>query len=162
MATVALTPKRGMMTARVFENPHAGIPPTLFFDIEIPLRPFKYQGEMQKTSVQLNFINFGVKDWRDLPGKEFTFPKNPTEGYIDGSLYLADTHNPADTTRIRLGALKGKTLPAEVDIEFDFTYEGPAELGKVRVTWQVELSIDPSELDRVIAEASQVVKKRNS
>lgn len=161
MATRVLNPKRGTMTARVFDNPHTGIPPTLFFDIEIPVRPFKYKGKMQRTEVLLNFINFRVADWRELPGREFTFPTNPKKGYIDGSMYLDHAHNPADTTRIRFGPLKGKkTLPASLDIEFDFTFEGPEQLGKVAVTSQVDLRVEPEELDKVIEEARQVVKPR--
>jgi len=161
MAGVALIPTAGEMTARIFDNPNIGIPPTLFFDIEIPVRPFKYKGKTQKTSAVLEFIDFGVGDWRELPGREFTFPKNPEEGFIDGSLLLEDAHNPADATRIRFAPLKGTAiLPASLDIEFDFTQEGLEELGTISVTWDVELAIDPRALDAVCEEARRVVKGR--
>jgi hypothetical protein len=153
------------MTARVFENPHVRIPPTLFFDIEIPVRPFKYKRNTQKTSAQLEFIDFGIEDWRELPEREFLFPVNPADGYIDGSLYLwSDSegggHNPADATRMRFGRLRGKTLPASIDIMFDFTQEGFDALGTISVTWDVKLKIDPDALDAACEEARRVVKKR--
>lgn len=148
------------MTAKVFENPHVRISPTLFFEVKIFLRPFSYDGEVQRSTLRLDFIEFGVSDWRELPSRQFNFPKNPAKGCIDGSLYLADVHNPADVTRIRFGALERNALPVELDLELDFTYEGPAELGRVSVTWQVDLAIDSSLLGRVIEEARRVVKRR--
>ncbi|MBX9677767.1 MAG: hypothetical protein K2X38_03305 [Gemmataceae bacterium] len=160
MANLVLGPQRGTMSAKVFQNPHLRIPPSLFFKIEIPLNPFQFQGETQVTSVRLDFIDFGVFDWKELPNREFRFPKNPEDGYIDGSMYLGGTHNPADCTRIRFGNLEQKTLPTSLDIEFDFTYEGPIELGKVAVTWQVDLDVDSAGLDRVIEESRRVIKKR--
>ena len=153
MGDLDLRPKPGSLTARVFENINIGLPPTLFFDIEIPLEPFEYDGETEETTVRLDFIEFKVGDWRALPGKNFTFPTNPTLGYIDGSMYLAGAHNPADVTAIRCRALENDLLRAEVDLRFDFTYEGPEELGVVAVSWPVELVVDPSQLDAAFAEA---------
>src|SRR4030088_2885308 len=102
---IDLVPTSGRMTARVFENTFTRLPPTLFFDIEIFLKPFEFEEDVEveivNTSVRLDFIKFQVPDWRDLAGQEFHFPKNPQSGYIDGSIYLGGAHNPADATRIR-------------------------------------------------------------
>jgi hypothetical protein len=163
MADIALVPAAGSITATVFENANIGIPPTLFFEIEIPLRPFTYHGECQDTSVRLDFIDFGVGDWRDLAGREFRFPVNPEPGYIDGSIHLGNAHNPADTTRIAFGALaEGNTLSATLDITFDFTQEGNDDLGIISVTWEgVELAFDPAQLDAVCADARRIIKPRS-
>jgi hypothetical protein len=144
------------MSARVFENPHIGLKPILFFDIEIPLEPFEFDGETQETAVELCFIEFAVPDWRQLEGREYAFPVNPEPGYIDGSLYLGGAYNPADTTRIRFGQLDGDSIHAEFDIVFDFEYEGPTELGQVEVRWALPLSIDAQQLDEAVAEAKSV------
>jgi len=154
--SIDLIPTGGQLSARIFENPNIGLPPTLFFDIEISLQPFKFEDELQETSVYLNFIDFGVRDWKMLSGSNFAFPKNPENGYIDGSMYLGGAHNPADATRIRFGDLVGNILPASIDIEFDFTYEGPAELGIIKVTWDVDLELNPQDLDRVMDEARPI------
>jgi len=52
---------------RVFENRKIGIPPTLFFDIEIPLEPFQYNGETEETIVRLDFIEFDVATGEHFP-----------------------------------------------------------------------------------------------
>jgi hypothetical protein len=143
------------LTARIFENRNIALPPTLFFDIEIPVEPFEFDGETQDTAVRLDFIEFDVTDWRQLSVRTFGFPTNPTPGYIDGSMYLAGAHNPADVTTIRCGTVENNLLKAEIDIQFDFTYEGPEELGVIVVSWPVELVLDPSQLDAVFADAKR-------
>lgn len=52
------------------------------------------------------------------------------------------------------------TLAAILDIEFDFTFEGLARLGRIPVTWRVELEIDPDQLDKAAEEAAKAGKKR--
>jgi len=153
---VPFAPMAGRLTARVFSNPHVGLPATLFFDIEIPLRPFEFDGALQTTAVRLDFIRFPVSDWRQFEDREFRFPVSPRPGYIDGSVYLGEAHNPCDVTRIRFGPLAGRTLQAELDLRFDFEYEGPAELGKPAATWTVPLAFDPAQLDEAVAEARRL------
>lgn len=155
---INLIPTRGSLSAQVFENENIGLPPTLFFDIEIFLKPFRFEGEVQRTSIRLDFIRFGVDDWKKLPGSRFTFPKNPVDGYIDGSLYLADAHNFADTTLIHFGELKGKLLRASFEIDIDFTAEGPEELGIPHLSFTVDLKLNPKELKAVMEEAKRVIK----
>lgn len=165
MAGISLVPEKGDLDAMVFRNLRVGIPATLFFSIVIPLRPFRYKDETQTTRVVLEFIDFGVQNWRQLPEREFLFPKNPEEGYIDGSLYLSShavgAHNPADATRIRFGLLKGEaTLPAFLDIEFDFTQGGFDDLGRISVIWDVDLALDPAGLDAMCEKAHRVGKQK--
>ena len=153
MPALEMVPQPGTLTAHVFENEHIDLPPTLFFCVEIPVEPFELDGELQQTSARLDFIRFGVRGWRDLAGREFEFPRNPGEGYIDGSLYLGDVHNPAEVTRIRFGHFRDSNITATFDIAIDFTFEGPEKLGVVGATWEVELSFDPAVLDSAVQEA---------
>ena len=148
-----LEPLTGKLKNYVFENEFLKILPAVVYDINLPIRPFEFEGEVQDTLVCLSRIRFDVSDWRKLPRSEFRFPINPTQGYIDGSMYLGDAHNPVDVTRIRFGRLDGNVLEAELDIQFDFTYEGPSHLGKPNYTWNVVLELDPDMMDRVIRDA---------
>jgi hypothetical protein len=134
-----LEPLTGSLTSYLFENAFLNILPAIVYDIDLPMRPFEFEGEVQDTSVGLSRIQFDGLDWRDLAGREFRFPINPTEGYVDGSMYLGGVHNPADVTRIRFGSLDGTMLTAELDIQLDFTYEGPGYLGKPHYTWNIVL-----------------------
>lgn len=150
---MTLVPFTGTLKNYVFENEFLNIAPAVVYDIDLPIRPFDYHGVMQETLVCLCRIRFDVSDWRRLANCEFRFPVNPTDGYVDGSIYLGDAHNPADVTRIHFGHSDGDILEAEIDIQFDFTYEGLSELGKPKYKWKVALQLDPDALDSVIREA---------
>lgn len=144
-----LSPRLGQMSSRVFENPAIGIQSAIFCDIEIPIEPIEYSEEVYETSVRLEFIRFPVSAWRLLEGQAFDFPINPTDGYIDGSIYLAHTHNPVDVTRIEFGAMENGQVMAKLDMLFDFEYEGLDEFGRFSKTWQVKLSFDEAQLDAI-------------
>ena len=153
-----VVPAEGALTARIFENENIGLDPTLFFDILIPLQPFQFKGEDVSTSVSLEFIQLSiVADWREIAGQSYDFPVDPEEGCIDGSLYLEDAHNPADATRIAFGTIESGRISCRVEITFDFTCEGPEELGTPTLLWDVQLAIDEGELDRVLAEARKLL-----
>src|SRR5688572_19842786 len=101
MASDVFTPGGGTLTARVFANPHARVPPTLFYDIAFPVhvtlpepvgRPL-FSTDEPVTEVQLEFIDLGGGNWRSLPGREFTFPAGPDDEYPDGGVYLGGTHH---------------------------------------------------------------------
>jgi hypothetical protein len=156
VTSIVLQPGAATLSAHVFENPSIGLPLTLFYRIAIPLEPFTWDGEEHRTTIALDFISFPVASWRDLPGREFTFPVNPTDGYIDGSVYLGQVHNPADTTRIQFSPFSANgMLQATFEMRFDFEHEGPEKLGIVAVNWTIDVHGDPSELDAVMLEAER-------
>lgn len=149
-----VVPRLGTLSARVFENENIGLEPTLFFDIEIPLQPFQFKGEEVSTSVCLQFIQIPVKnDWREIAGQTYPFPVNPEDGYIDGSIYLDNAHNPADAARLTFGQLEAGQISCKILTTFDFTYEGPEELGTPTVEWDIRLALNEEQLDRVMTEA---------
>lgn len=149
-----LNPTIGTLTARLFSNEHVGLPLTLFFDIDLPVQPFEFDGEPQETSIRLEFIELPVRDWREIFGRTFRFPINPEPGYIDGSVYIGNVHNPVDVTQIRFAQASGSRVAIVADICVDFTYEGPCELGQLRREWATSLDFDESALDQVFRAAS--------
>jgi hypothetical protein len=94
------------------------------FSIEIPFEEFQAHNEVIETSIRLDGIDFGIRDFQELGGRIFTFPVNPEDGYIDGSMYLLGAHNPVDVIAIRFGAVMGKSLTATFTMRFLFEFEG--------------------------------------
>lgn len=137
-----LHPRTGRLGAEVFENEHAGIPPRVQFWIRIPLEPFRYDGEQQVTEVVLETIQLDVDDWHSIENREYRFPVNPTDGGIDGSVYLDHVHNPVGVTLIRFGSFDNDRIAATLKFAIDFTFEGRARLGVQRKTWDVVLGLD--------------------
>jgi hypothetical protein len=157
---IQLLPKSGELRSTVFENVHAGIARSVFFNVLIPIAPFDFEGQSVETSVRLDLIDFGVTDWRLLSDKSFAFPVNPAEGYVDGSMYLGHAHNPADVTRIAFGRFADSSVEVVFDIAFDFTYEGPSRLGKPSYTWTIVLNFDPIALDATLREFQVPTNRR--
>lgn len=56
-------------------------------------------------------------------GKTITFPTNPNDGYIDGSVYLLNAHNPVDVSEIKFLKIEKNTIELELTMKFHFEYE---------------------------------------
>jgi hypothetical protein len=177
MAGKAFIPDRGTLTAQVFANPSARVPPTLFYDITLPVRVmlptpigrplFPY--DEPTTEVQFEFIDLGRVEWRNLPDRKFRFPSGPDDEHPDGGIYLGGTHHSAFLTRLRFGERQGRSLTASLDIEFDLSLLRPLPAGLkplFSVRWKVSLAVSASELDTVMSEARQLLdaptKRRHS
>ncbi len=150
-----LTPQSGRLSARLFSNPQVGLPLTLFFDLDLPVEPFAFEGERQATSIRLEFIRLPVRDWRQLPGQTFRFPRNPAPGYIDGSVYLGTAHLPVDATEIRFGQVEGDRVPVVIELLVDFVDGGRPELGRLPLTWRTTVTFDATALDQVFRAARE-------
>lgn len=169
MANEAFAPGSGTLTARVFANPKARVPPTLFYDIVFPVRvalpdpaadPALFPTDEPVTEVQLEFVDLGRVDWRALPGREFRFPAGPKDEYPDGGVYLGGVHHSAFLTRLRFGELRAGALVATLDIDFDLSLLDPMPEGlepEFSVRWDVQLAVDAAGLDDVMAEARRVL-----
>ncbi|GAA0582806.1 hypothetical protein [Actinomadura livida] len=80
--------------------------------ITIPLEPFSADDEYEpatfrpgdggpelvKTEISLDHIHLSATELTGLSQRTFTFPVNPEDGYIDGSIYLVASHCPVDVT----------------------------------------------------------------
>ena len=108
--------------------------------IEVPLCPIVVTAALaeaaglvacrDETSLRLEDVLLGAADpFSDLPGRTFTFPRNPHDGFIDGSLYFGGVHNPVDVDLISFGDAAGGFLRATMEGTIDFAFEGPEALG---------------------------------
>jgi hypothetical protein len=68
--------------------------------LQVLLEPFFWKGELSKTSIRLDRIGIPSPYLKDLVGRAFKFPRNPTAGYIDGSVCIEETHQYVDVTEI--------------------------------------------------------------
>lgn len=73
------------------------------YGITIFVKPFFWDNENIETEIRLDFIDFNNKSFEELSCKDFSFPINPIEGYIDGSIYIENRHNPVDVLSICFG-----------------------------------------------------------
>jgi hypothetical protein len=166
---IVFVPSRGTLTARMFENLNNGIANSLVYNIAIPVQCVLAPSsdpdgvDQRRTAVSLDFIRIGFVDWRDLPGRVFTFPVNPAAGYVDGSVYFDGAHQYADLTRLSFGALTGATMPTVATITFHFYKNSawPTLPETASVDWDINLAVDATALDQVMAEAGTVLGARS-
>ena len=130
--------KPGQMQARLFQNLHIGLAPTLFYDITIPLEPFdsglEWEEQPVHTEFRLEFVRLPVKDWRDLDGESFEIAQDDA----DGSIYLGTAHNPVDIRRIQFTRLGETTLRIDCALFCDFESEMIADSIVVELTTEIE------------------------
>lgn len=95
---------------------------------EVGVKPFELSidgcSKNIETVIRLDTINL-PKDLGGLTGQSFTFPVNPDDGYIDGSIYFFAAHSPVDVTKIKFGEVANGKLPVTIEttwvLEFELT-----------------------------------------
>ena len=111
--------------------------------IEIELDTFSLDGleGPVTTSVRLDHFVLPtlIPSW--LAGKEFKFPVNPHEGYIDGSIYIDSAHHPVDVTAIRFGSCVGGVIAAELEMILAFEFESLCDFADTEWTCQTKLHV---------------------
>ncbi|MCJ8351502.1 hypothetical protein [Moritella sp.] len=94
--------------------------------LEIELAPFELKidddYESVKTSIRLDGIKI-PSAYSELEGREFLFPTNPENGYIDGSVYFFAAHSPVDVTKISFGKTESGKLSAIIQSEWILEFE---------------------------------------
>jgi hypothetical protein len=143
-----LKPLEGTLNAMIFENSLLNLPKTLFFKIEIPLQTIDMSkiaeditNKNYQTSFQLDWIKLNIHSFQDLENKTFTFPINPAEGYIDGSIYLFDVHNMIDSNSITFGKFKNQKIPIKTVLRIDFELEGTSYATTKYLDFETELNL---------------------
>ncbi|MGI5171809.1 hypothetical protein ACQEU3_46455 [Spirillospora sp. CA-253888] len=130
--------------------------------ITIPLRPFSADDEYEPatfrpgtggpelvtTEISLDSIELPATGLEALSRRAFTFPVNPEDGYIDGSIYLVATHCPVDVTRIGFGAASSDRIPATLHAHFAFGAAGGIDIYDRTAVLTTTLRFEP---DRPIA-----------
>ncbi|MGI9056943.1 MAG: hypothetical protein ACR2F2_14200 [Pyrinomonadaceae bacterium] len=115
------------MEANIFGNPHIGLEPTLFYNIDIFVEPFRldqdaldmeFENEVD-SNFSLEFIQLDVKDWRNLDGE--TFYLKPDD--VDGSLYISYAHNPVDIQQITFREKSKNHFIIDCVLFIDFEFE---------------------------------------
>ena len=107
--------------------------------LEVLLAPFVLGDQLVDTSIRLDHFELPSLQLGELVGKTFTFPSNPAQGYIDGSIYLANAHHPVDVTTLsfHLGRDGGASvvLKGQIDLE----NEGDKAWGKLPFAFGVRI-----------------------
>jgi hypothetical protein len=155
MSAQVLVPLGGERRPITDPDPEPGEPP-LLFDIEIPVRVagsspvgpsfFRRPAGPPTTRVSLEDVDLGVSDWRQLAGKDIAFPGGAA---LDAAaVYLGTVHNPVKLQRIRFGTPSEASIPAVIDLAFDFRCVNPRppELEALfQVQWDIEFAVVPEE-----------------
>jgi hypothetical protein len=93
------------------------------YHIIIPISKFIFENQIIDTSIHLTQVKLS-NDLSNYIDKIIIFPINPNQGYIDGSVYLAERHNPVDVSEIKFISIEKNKLTAEISMSFDFEFEG--------------------------------------
>ena len=120
------------------------------YNIEIPISKFILDEKTVETSLRLDFIRLPNK-LESYIGEKITFPVNPFEGYIDGSIYLRDAHNPVDVSEIHFMKLENNKLFVEMTMNFVFDFEGIGfENESIKAIFILENKTDEFNKDAII------------
>ncbi|APZ96116.1 hypothetical protein [Fuerstiella marisgermanici] len=133
----------------------------IWCDIQIELSEFEYEGETENGPVMLECIDFGVTDLSELVNREFTFPRNPEDGYVEGSLCLGYDYIPADLTKIVFGDTNASTIDAVLTIHLVFGWPWKEVPDTFVVEWKIKLAFDSEELGRSFAELREDLETSN-
>jgi len=94
------------------------------YSLTVSLATFELMGQALDTEIIFEGIDIPDGSVTALANKQFSFPVSPEDGYVDGSIYLCNVHNPVDATQIAFGTPNGNILPTELDVRFVFEFEG--------------------------------------
>lgn len=140
-----LFPTQNMIIKNVNFNSDYGL---LSIIIQLEISEFFDGNEIrsEKTSIVLPEIDLGKQNAEELEGKLLSFPINPTDGYIDGSIYIDNRHHPIDVTKIQFLDFIEDNLRANISTNIALSFEG---LGEYQDTpWTFELSFPNSVLNK--------------
>ena len=120
------------------------------YNIEVQIAEFILDEKTIETSLRLDFIRLPNK-LESYIRKKITFPLNPIEGYIDGSIYLRDAHNPVDVSEIHFIRIENNKLFVEMKLNFVFDFEGIGfENESIKAIFILENKINEFNNDAVI------------
>lgn len=129
MPEEVLVPLGGRLLPQSFPGPEPGDPSVLFeiqitvrVDVSSPVAPAFFRRPDRTTVVSVEEVDLGVSDRRQLAGKTVRIPRDEEQ---DAAVYLATVHNPVRLRRLRFGPAGERSIPAEVELAFDFRHVAP-------------------------------------
>ena len=133
-----LTPKSAQISRLKIEDSENSINE---FKMEIVLNCFMLENQKNETSITLDFIPLNIQNVDELENKTFKFPINPEFGYIDGSIYLFNVHNPFDVKKIEFGKITNSTIETSIyyDIVFEYEKTGYENLVDKKMTFPLSI-----------------------
>ena len=108
--------------------------------ITILMEPFLLDAEIVDTSIRLDGIELPSVHLKEIAGKSFSFPVNPAEGYIDGSIYLEGVHHPVDVVALNFPLSRDGGLSVTVKGIYKFRYHGLHDLPDTPFTFGIRVS----------------------
>jgi hypothetical protein len=126
-----LRPTPGTFEGEVMSNSAVGRPPALVHRITIPLEPFDLDGRRWETQLVFPEVRLDVRSWRSLPGRDYSFPRQPVYGFrdgervpvgpaLDGSLELLGVPVPVRGLRLAFGDSNGARIAATLAAAIEF------------------------------------------
>jgi hypothetical protein len=94
------------------------------FTVNINLKPFEFDGEQANQTLIIEDVPLPAASVEELSNKEFTFPTNPEDGYVETSIYIWSVHNPIDVLRMKFTNAASGTIGCLLDMKFVFEFEG--------------------------------------
>jgi hypothetical protein len=126
-----IQPLKGQMSCNLWENSHIGLPLTLYYSIEIPLKPFNsghdYADQPDETTIMIEWAIFSdgqnehqERNWKNLVGRQFNLSYN--DETAEGSIYIGTEHCQFNS-QINFLSLTGATFDIELKMAIDFSIE---------------------------------------
>lgn len=110
--------------------------------IGIELEAFTIDDEEVDQSIDFQ-LEISASGLPDLVGRTFEFPSNPEDGYVEGSIYIWNSHNPIDLHSVAFGQQNEAAITATLDMTFVFEFEGDRK--NLRHQFILPLKIEGSE-----------------
>lgn len=85
--------------------------------IELGLKTFKYQNEIQKTKIIFDKIPCSKPSNGNIK-QIFTFPQNPQLGYVESSSYIYGAHHPVDLLSLEYLKINSKSIVVQLQLHF--------------------------------------------
>jgi hypothetical protein len=108
--------------------------------IRIPIAAFSLESETVDTALRLDCVVLPTSHLQALSGSTLSFPTNPDDGFIDGSIYIGSGHHPIDVHEIKFAVTDGNSIQATITCEIDFEFEGLYDFEKT--AWKFEALLE--------------------
>lgn len=131
--------------------------------LQVRLEPIDADGETVCTFLRLDGIPGLGDDLLSCAGRRLSFPVNPSDGYIDGSIYFASRHHPVDVTEMRFGAPGASLMPLHLQGLMSIDDDGTPRVVPVSLSVPVHLPLSERQIHALVEAAmSDLGTKRPS